>query len=256
MSRLLLVLNSNGILRYEQRVVKSSARKAGVPVNRGHRNLNEASVSTLYPASFRGPLAVKQPNQVRISTQAKGTLIVGEGVRVTGTLDGCDTLIVQGLVRSSFKAQSLLVLEGGVCAGTVETENADIAGIFDGELAVQDRLKVRSKGRLRGTFHYARISIEEGAEISGNMEVGGNLPPPLQWQKSKPGSPEYNEPVESAEPPESEPSFCSGGQIESLPIESLPINRGSKLRTAGLLQNIRPDSRGKPNPPDSTRGET
>ncbi len=198
---------------------------------------------------------------MQISTQAKGTLIVGEGVRVSGTLDGCDTLIVQGLVRSSFKAQSLLVLEGGVCAGTVETENADIAGIFDGELAVQDRLKVRSKGRLRGTFHYARISLEEGAEISGNMEVGGNLPPPLQWQKAKPRSPEYNEPVESAEPPESEPSFCSGGQIESLPIESLPIeslpiDRGSKLRTAGLLQNIRPDSRGKPNPPDSTSGET
>ena len=158
---------------------------------------------------------------------------------------------MQGLVRSSFKAQSLLVLEGGVCAGTVETENADIAGIFDGELAVQDRLKVRSKGRLRGTFHYARISLEEGAEISGNMEVGGNLPPPLQWQKTKPRSPEFNEPVESAEPPESEPSFCSGGQIESLPID-----RGSKLRTAGLLQNIRPDSRGKPNPPDSTSGET
>ncbi len=163
--------------------------------------MNEASESTLYPASFRGPLAVKKPNKDRISTQDKGTLIVGDFVRVAGTLDGCDTLIVQGLVRSSFKAQSLLVLEGGVCAGTVETENADIAGIFDGELAVQGYLKVRSKGRLRGTFHYARISMEEGAEISGNMQVGGCLPPPLQWQKAKPRSLEFNEPDESAEPP-------------------------------------------------------
>ena len=147
-----------------------------------------------------GP-AIKHGNVGRASTHAETTLIVGEGVRVKGTLDGCDTLIVKGLVETSFKARSLQVLEGGGFVGTVEAENAEIAGTFDGVLAVQGCLKVRSTGHLTGTIHYARMSIEEGGEISGDVQVGGCLPPPLQWQKSKPRSSESIKPVESAEPP-------------------------------------------------------
>ena len=129
---------------------------------------------------------IKHPNVERASTRLEGTIVVGEDVRFKGTLDGCDTLIVKGRVQTSFKAHSLQVLEGGRCVGTVETETAEIAGTFDGVLAVQECLKVRSTGRLTGTIHYARISIEEGGEISGDMQVGGCLPPPLRWQKPIP----------------------------------------------------------------------
>ena len=58
-------------------------------------------------------LAIKHGNVGRTNTHAETTLIVGEGVRVKGTLDGCDTLIVGGLVETSFKARSLQVLGGG-----------------------------------------------------------------------------------------------------------------------------------------------
>ena len=63
-------------------------------------------------------LAIKHGNVGRTNTHAETTLIVGEGVRVKGTLDGCDTLIVRGLVETSFKARSLQVLGGGGSART------------------------------------------------------------------------------------------------------------------------------------------
>jgi cytoskeletal protein CcmA (bactofilin family) len=213
--------------------------------------LDEAAQNKLNPASYRGRLAITQPNRELTNSLARGTLIVGESVRVKGTIDGCDTLIVQGLIQSSFKTQSLLVLEGGEFVGTVEAENVDIAGIFDGELAVQGCLKVRPTGRLSGTFHYARISIDEGAEISGYLQVGGCLPPPLQWKKAKARSSAFNKPVESAEPPEFAHLDPGDGQTESL-----PIFQGPKLHGASFLHKIRPKIRARPDPLDSTGGET
>jgi len=172
----------------------------------------------------------------RAGTHAETTLIVGEGVRVKGTLGGCDTLIVRGLVETSFKARSLQVLEGGGCVGTVEAENAEIAGTFDGVLAVQGCLKVRSTGRLTGTIHYARISIEEGGEISGGIQVGGGLPPPLRWPESKPRSAVLSEPVDFAETPESAPMVFNDEKTESWPVMQGPKWSEKRLSPKSLSE--------------------
>ena len=227
------------------------AARSGTSTRGGLGNLDKAAQSTLYPASFRNPLGIKKPSQELTNTLANGTLIVGKGVRFKGTLDGCDTVIVQGLIRSTFKTQSLLVLEGGECAGTVETENADVAGKFDGELAVRDRLKVRSKGRLSGTFHYARISIDEGAEISGYMEVGGCLPPPMKWQKSKLRSSESQQPAAPVAPPE----IAQMGLADER-TESLPSFRGPKYFKASLIHKNSSENRTEPESLIFKRGET
>ncbi len=184
-------------------------------------------------------LAIEHGNVGRAGTHAETTLIVGEGVRCKGTLGGCDTLIVRGLVETSFKARSLQDLEGGGCVGTVEAENAEIAGTFDGVLAVHGCLKVRSTGRLTGTIHYARISIEEGGEISGDIQVGGGLPPPLRWQESKPRSAVLSEPVDSAETPESAPVVIDDEKTESLPVMQGPRWSEKKLSSKSLSETSR-----------------
>ncbi len=71
-------------------------------------------------------LAIKHGNVGRTNTHAETTLIGGEGVRVKGPLDGCDTLIVRGLVETSFKARSLQVLESGGSARTSLAIDASI----------------------------------------------------------------------------------------------------------------------------------
>jgi cytoskeletal protein CcmA (bactofilin family) len=169
----------------------------------------------LYKA--RPGLLATHPDGERASPQPEGTLIVGEGIHLKGTLEGCDTLIVQGQVRASFKARSLVVAKGGLCVGDVEAENAEIAGIFDGMLAVRECLKVRSTGHVAGTIHYGRISMEEGGEISGYTQVGGCLPPPLRWQKSKPRAPKFINSLEYAQPCESGRHVMRNEHTESLP---------------------------------------
>ncbi len=50
---------------------------------------------------------------------AEATLIVDEGIRIVGTLRGCDAVLVKGQVKASFKVRSLQILEGGGSARTL-----------------------------------------------------------------------------------------------------------------------------------------
>jgi len=98
-----------------------------------------------------------------------GTLIVGQGIQVKGQVDSCRTLIVEGRVEASLAADTLDVRAEGRFKGSAEVENAEIAGSFDGTLMVRDLLTIKSGGRVSGTLRYARIHIETGGEIAGDV---------------------------------------------------------------------------------------
>jgi cytoskeletal protein CcmA (bactofilin family) len=100
-----------------------------------------------------------------------GTLIVGQGIQVKGQVDSCRTLIVEGRVEASLAADTLEVRAEGRFKGTAEVATAEIAGSVDGTLTVRDLLTVKAGGRVSGTLRYARIHIETGGEISGDVGV-------------------------------------------------------------------------------------
>lgn len=106
-----------------------------------------------------------------------GTLIVGQGIQVKGQVESCRTLIVEGRVEASLAADSLEVRAEGRFEGTAAVENAEIAGSFDGNLTVRDLLTIKSEGRVSGTLRYARIHIETGGEIAGDVGVGEEAAP-------------------------------------------------------------------------------
>jgi len=50
-------------------------------------------------------------------------------------------------------------------------DSAEIYGTIEGELTVRKQLVVHATGRLSGKIRYARIKVEEGAELSGEISV-------------------------------------------------------------------------------------
>ncbi len=64
-------------------------------------------------------ILIKHPDAERASLHAEATLIVDEGIRIIGTLRGCDAVLVKGQVKASFKVRSLQILEGGGSARTL-----------------------------------------------------------------------------------------------------------------------------------------
>ncbi len=97
-------------------------------------------------------------------------LVIGAGITMSGEIESCDNLIVEGTVEASLKGASILdITETGVFYGSVEIENAVVAGRFEGDITVNGRLTVTSSGSITGTIVYGELAIEAGASIDGRM---------------------------------------------------------------------------------------
>ena len=101
-------------------------------------------------------------------------LIVGKGLSVAGEITSCDILVVEGKVEAKLSDGKLLeIAEAGQFRGSVDIENADVAGRFDGQLVVHGRLTVRSTGRISGMVKYGELEINAGGQIIGELQVMG-----------------------------------------------------------------------------------
>lgn len=98
------------------------------------------------------------------------TLTIGRGINMSGEIDSCDHLMVEGTVEAALKGAKLLeIAETGTFYGTVEIEEATIAGRFEGDITVSGRLVVKSTGVITGSIAYRDLEIETGAVVDGRM---------------------------------------------------------------------------------------
>lgn len=95
-------------------------------------------------------------------------LVVGQGINMSGEIDSCDHLIVEGTVEAALKGAAILdIYEQGTFFGTVEIQEATISGKFEGDLVVHGRLTLRSSAEVSGTIAYGELSVEAGAQMQG-----------------------------------------------------------------------------------------
>ncbi len=101
-------------------------------------------------------------------------LIVGRDITLSGEIVACDHLIIEGTVEASVKeCHRLEVAEAGLFRGTVDINEAEIAGRFEGQITVHGRLLVRSTGRIEGKIHYGELMVEAGGTLDGQIHVQG-----------------------------------------------------------------------------------
>jgi cytoskeletal protein CcmA (bactofilin family) len=112
-------------------------------------------------------------------------LIVGRDITLSGEIAACDHLIVEGTVEASVKeCHRLEVAESGLFKGAVEINEAEIAGRFEGQITVQNRLSVRSTGRIEGKVQYGELAVDAGGTLDG--EVRGHGKGKAAKEKEKP----------------------------------------------------------------------
>ena len=68
---------------------------------------------------------------------------------------------------------ALEIASSGRFTGGCEVEEADISGIYEGDLTVRNTLFVRGTGRITGTIRYGQLELERGGQIAGNISVLG-----------------------------------------------------------------------------------
>ena len=109
-------------------------------------------------------------NQARPETPTR-MLVVGRDIVVSGEIQSCECLVVEGTVEANVTCRELRVAANGMFKGKASVSVAEIVGGFCGDLEVADRLLVRAGGKVAATLRYHRIEIERGGEISGDIQA-------------------------------------------------------------------------------------
>lgn len=105
------------------------------------------------------------------------TLVVGRGISVQGTITDAERLVVEGTVEASMiHATELSVSQGGIFKGEAEVEEAEIAGMIDGVVTARTSLVVRATGRVLGRARCRRLQVEDGGQITGQIEMLSDAP--------------------------------------------------------------------------------
>ncbi len=108
------------------------------------------------------------------STDSGGKrLMVGQGISLAGEITSCDRLIVEGDVQVTLnETRAIEIAESGrFTNGKASVEDAEISGIYEGELTVSGRLLIRATGRVKGTVRYGELELERGGRISGTISM-------------------------------------------------------------------------------------
>jgi len=108
----------------------------------------------------------------KVDERKESKLVVGPDIKLKGVeISDCDTLVVEGRVDATLDARILEIAENGVFQGTIAVDQAEIRGRFEGEITVRKQLVIQGTGKVSGKIRYAKIKVEEGAELAGEISM-------------------------------------------------------------------------------------
>ena len=122
---------------------------------------------------------------------AKGNakVVIGNGVTLSGEIKKADEVQIDGEADVTMKTDNLVVGVTGQCKGTVETHNADIWGVFDGDIKASGTLTIQEQGKATGTIEYQSLQIKLGGKLSGELKLSDKIQPIKKETKDSEESP-------------------------------------------------------------------
>ncbi len=166
---------------------------ANTAATSGASSLSNAGLGTA-PSSPMRAAATAAPTAPIAEENGGSKLTVGPNIKLKGVeITDCDTLVVEGTVEATMNSRVIKIAEQGAFHGTAEIDIAEIHGKFDGTLTVREKLVIYGSGKVSGTIRYGKVVIEEGGELTGQIEAGtrsgtSSSSNASAWSKSSAGS--------------------------------------------------------------------
>jgi cytoskeletal protein CcmA (bactofilin family) len=160
----------------------NAKREDGYP--RPGQSPNAAAVAGQAPAA-----AAQQATAAAASTkEGESKLTVGPNIKLKGVeITDCDTLVVEGSVEATMDSRVIQISERGAFKGSAEIDFAEIRGLFEGNLTVRQKLVIYATGKVTGKVRYGKLVVEEGGQLSGEIEAGAAPRPAQPVAAGRPG---------------------------------------------------------------------
>ena len=133
--------------------------------NKTEPKYTEPSTTNIYKDVFE---TKPKPDKKKVES-SESSLMIGEGVTITGTIKAENKVTVQGAIDGDVECNSVTINKSGNFKGNIKTNTMIVEGKAEGELNVNDVLNIKSEGNVNGKIFYGEIQIEEGGKLSGEI---------------------------------------------------------------------------------------
>ncbi len=98
--------------------------------------------------------------------------VIGAGITVEGEIATDEDVIVQGTVRGKLSAkEGVAVQHGATVDADVVGGSLTVGGSITGNITASDRVDLQAGARVVGNVKAARVTIADGAQFKGNVDM-------------------------------------------------------------------------------------
>jgi cytoskeletal protein CcmA (bactofilin family) len=103
---------------------------------------------------------------------ANAVSIIAPDMIIAGDLKADGVVRIEGRISGNVTAGSqILLTQGGVVEGDLETREAVLAGEVHGTVTASERIEVQPSAQLHGDIVTPRLLIQEGGRINGAIRM-------------------------------------------------------------------------------------
>jgi cytoskeletal protein CcmA (bactofilin family) len=97
---------------------------------------------------------------------------VGAQSEFRGELTVAGTLRMDGVVTGRVQADEVILSEAATIKGDILARKIIVGGKVEGNIRASELVEIGSKGKVRGDIFTNNLSVMEGAEFNGKIEMG------------------------------------------------------------------------------------
>jgi cytoskeletal protein CcmA (bactofilin family) len=113
-----------------------------------------------------------QPLSPSTTSGGNAITVIGQTLRVEGSVKSTGDVIVNGEVSGTIDSESrVTIAAGGTAKATVQATEVFVAGSIVGNVNARERLQLSKGASLVGDVKTSGITIEDGAFFKGGIDI-------------------------------------------------------------------------------------
>lgn len=98
--------------------------------------------------------------------------VIGAGITIEGEIVSEEDVLVEGTVRGKLSAKDAVTVgSGALVEADIEGTMLAVAGAITGNISATDRVDLQTGAKVIGNVRAARITIADGAQFKGNVDM-------------------------------------------------------------------------------------
>ena len=140
--------------------------------------------------------AAPSPRASARGARTSPAAVIGASIRIRGDVTGEETLVIQGHIEGTVDLgeQELIIGERGRVFAEVRSRIVCVQGEVTGNITGDDLVAVTATGNVRGNIVAPRVTMEDGAQFKGMIDMDPEAAPPVALASAQPASDTPREP--------------------------------------------------------------